>query len=283
MSFWTFQQIPWNKLDLTKVDLGLLQLAKTASLVEYNSADYTQYLSNVFREDEWFHPHIQQWGQEERQHGLALKQWAELVDPKFDFEHALKRFQKAFRVPLQSQSSIRGSKARELIARCLVESGTTSYYSALADASEEPVLKAICANIAADEVRHYNLFYKTLQKYLPHERLSRWQRLKVAWERSAEVEDDELAFAYASANLMDEEPSRERLAFYNERFLQLAYNVYEKQHLQKGVRFALMAAGFHPQTWLLRPVTFTAFSFFKYRRKQLRKVPIQDFQKLRTQ
>ena len=49
-----------------------------------------------------------------------------------------------------------------MIARCVVESGTSSYYSAIRDATEEPVLQEIAGRIAADEYRHYKLFYDTL-------------------------------------------------------------------------------------------------------------------------
>ena len=51
-----------------------------------------------------------------------------------------------------------------MIARCVVESGTSSYYSAIRDATDEPVLKEIAGRIAADEYRHYKLFYDTLQR-----------------------------------------------------------------------------------------------------------------------
>ena len=72
------------------------------------------------------------------------------------------------------RSSVRGSQAGELIARCIVETGTSSYYTALDDATDEPVLKQICRKIAADEFRHYKLFYAHLDRYLERERLGRW-------------------------------------------------------------------------------------------------------------
>ena len=53
---------------------------------------------------------------------------------------------------------MRGSRAGELLARCVVESGTCSYYAALRDATREPVLRQICHHIAQDEARHYRLF-----------------------------------------------------------------------------------------------------------------------------
>ena len=48
----------------------------------------------------------------------------------------------------------------------MVEIGTSSYYTALADATKEPVLQIICRQIAADEFRHFKLFYDHLRRYL---------------------------------------------------------------------------------------------------------------------
>ena len=87
-----------------------------------------------------------------------------------------------------------------MIARCIVETGTSSYYTALREAAAEPVLREICRHIAADELRHYRLFYKKLPAYLARERLGRWARLRIALGRIAESEDDELAYAYYAAN-----------------------------------------------------------------------------------
>ena len=87
-----------------------------------------------------------------------------------------------------------------MIARCIVEIGTSSYYSAMREAAAEPVLQEICRRIAADELRHYRLFYKNLDRYLARERLGRAARLRIALRRVAEAEDDELAYAYYAAN-----------------------------------------------------------------------------------
>ena len=73
-----------------------------------------------------------------------------------------------------------------MVARCVVEIGTSSYYTALREAADEPVLQEICRHIAADELRHYRLFYKNLDRYLARERLGRWARLRVALGRVAE-------------------------------------------------------------------------------------------------
>src|SRR5579859_1594349 len=200
MSHWTLDDVPWKEFDATKVDPELVRIVKAASLVEYNGHEYVKYLCNVFDDDAALQEHVRRWGIEEVQHGQVLARWAKLADPTFDFDAAFKRFVTGYHLETQVDASIRGSRAGELIARCIVETGTSSYYTALADATDEPVLKDICKKIAADELRHYKLFYSTLNTYLERENLGSWGRLRVAVGRIAESEDDELAYAYFAAN-----------------------------------------------------------------------------------
>ena len=51
----------------------------------------------------------------------------------------------------------------------MVETGTSSYYTALGEATAEPVLKQVCKLIAADEYRHFKLFYDHMRRYLARE------------------------------------------------------------------------------------------------------------------
>lgn len=141
---WTLEDISWESFDLQQVNPEILKIIKTASLVEYNAADYGIYLERVFEGDDIFLPFIKKWVQEEIQHGQALRKWAEKADSSFDFEKSLARFQEIFRIPPQATQSIRGSIAGELLARCIVETGTSSFYTALQEASTEPVLQQIC-------------------------------------------------------------------------------------------------------------------------------------------
>ena len=99
---------------------------------------------------------------------------------------------------------MRGSRRAEMVARCVVESGTSSYYSAIRDATDEPVLKEIAGRIAADEYRHYKLFYDTLQKQDEPD-MPFWRKLWVAVTRVRESDDDELAYAYYCANVPPEQ------------------------------------------------------------------------------
>ena len=106
------------------------------------------------------------------------------------------RYRAGYAIDVKADASIRGSRSGELVARCIVETGTSSYYTALAEGSAEPVLQQVCRLIAADEYRHFKLFYDHLKRYLERESLSHMQRLRVALGRATESEDDELAFAF---------------------------------------------------------------------------------------
>ena len=64
---------------------------------------------------------------------------------------AFERYRDGYKLPLDANASVRGSRTGELIARCMVETGTSSYYTALGEATTEPVLKQVCKLIAADE------------------------------------------------------------------------------------------------------------------------------------
>src|SRR6185312_3936868 len=110
-----------------------------------------------------------------------------------DYASAFARYKAGYSLPLDAEASIRGSRTGELIARCMVETGTTSYYTALAEATQEPVLHQICRHIAADEFRHFKLFYDHMRRYLGRENIGLLRRLRIAAGRITESEDDELA------------------------------------------------------------------------------------------
>ncbi len=200
MAGWTLADIPWDEFDPARVDPNIVPIVKAASLVEYNAEDYRAYLNSVFHDDPRVQTAIDGWADEEVQHGVALGRWARMADPAFDFEASFARFREGFRLPTSVSDSVRGSRTGELIARCIVETGTSTYYSALAEATDEPVLKAICRRIASDEFAHYCLFHTHMKRYLEREALGFWRRLWVALSRIGETEDDELAYAYYAAN-----------------------------------------------------------------------------------
>jgi len=266
---WTLDDIPWDQFDRSRVDADMLKIAKAAALVEYNAHDYATYLCNVFHDDPEFQDAARLWAEEEVQHGEALGRWAVLADPEFDFAAAIAQFRDSFRIDLDVDHSTRGSRAGELISRCMVETGTSSYYTALAEATEEPAMKAICQRIAADELRHYKLFYTHLKAYLRRDGLSTIHRLRIAFSRIAEIEDDELACAYYAANGTTAEPYvRQR---YSREYMSRAYGYYRRGHVDRAMAMIFKACGLTPQTLLFRLSQAVAWFLFAHRTRQLRR------------
>lgn len=266
MKHWTLDDIPWDRFDPSRVDAEILSVVKAASMVEANGVDYATYLCRVFHDDPDFQKVARQWAGEEVQHGMALARWAKLADPGFDFDDAFRRFTDGFKIPLDVDRSVRGSRSAELVARCIVETGTSSYYAALMEATGEPVLKEICRNIAADELRHYKLFYDHLRRYLEREKVGPIRRLMTALGRIRESEDDELAYAYYAANEPDAAYDRSRyVAIYSRR----AYGYYKPHHVQRAIAMILKAVGLKPNGRLSRVLTGFACRLLQRRHARL--------------
>jgi rubrerythrin len=262
MANWTVDDIDWDRFDGARVDSDLLESVKAAALVEANGGLYEAYLHNVFADDPDFRDTVSDWAADEERHGEVLGRWAMLADPTFDYEASLARFRDGYAVPIDVEKSVRGTRSGELIARCVVEAGTSSLYSALAAAADEPVLQQICRKIAADEFRHYKLFYDTLGPYLDGEKVGRWRRLWVAASRVFETEDDELAFAYHCANHPNETYDRARST---RAFARRAYRAYRREHLERAVAMILKAVGIRPRGRVGRGMARFAWGFVRWR------------------
>src|SRR5271170_5475784 len=269
MGAWTLDDIPWDRFDSAKLDPEIVRIVKAASLVEHNGAAYAHHLCRIFADDAAFQETARRWGEEEIQHGQALARWAALADPKFDFDRAFARFKAGFQVDFDSDRSRRGSRAGEMVARCIVEIGTSAYYTALREAAAEPVLQEICRHIAADELRHYRLFYKNLGVCLARERIGRLARLRIAFGRIAESEDDELAYAYYAANESELPYDRRR----NTRaYARRAFALYRPHHVERGVAMLLKAVGLTPNGRLGRIASRLAWRAIRHRAARLAKM-----------
>lgn len=264
---WTLEQVRWAAFDAARVDPDILKVVKAAALVEGNSGDYVAYLRNVFADDPEFVAAAEEWGREEAQHGAALAAWASRADPEFDYARAMARFREGFALPLDAQASVRGSRAGELVARCVVECGTSSFYSAIRDATDEPVLKEICHRIAGDEFRHYRLFHKHLKRYQAAEPLSFARRLRIALGRVSEASDDELSMAFWCGNgAVGEYRRDEAFRAYESR----AARLYRPGHVARLVAMIAKAVGLDPQG---RLVAFAEKAAWRLLQLRLRRLP----------
>lgn len=267
MKHWRIDEVDWDRFDAGKVDPAMVGLVKAAAMVERNGTDYAIYLNNIFTDDPDFRQAADNWAVEEVQHGDALGRWASLADPEWDYQAAFARYKAGFTVPLDATASVRGSRTGELIARCMVETGTSSYYSALADATEEPVLQQICRLIAADEFRHFKLFYDHMRRYLARERIGLLQRMRIAAGRITESEDDELAFAFHCGN---EPPT---LGYEHERcmaaYMSGAMGFYRFRHIERGMGMIFKAVGLPPRGRLSDMAATLAWKLMQRRRRRL--------------
>lgn len=269
MKHWDMEQIKWDRFDPSLVDPKVVPLIKAASVVERNSVDYTVYLNNVFAHDAELMELFQQWENEEVQHGEALGRWAMMADPSWNYQKSFDRFKNFYKIDLDTENSIRGSHAGEFIARAMVEVGTSSYYSALADHVQEPVLKEICRKIAADEFRHYKLFYDCMKRYLPADNLSKWARAKIALGRIVESQDDELASAFHITNEPEGMPYNHKrcIALY----MSKAMPLYQRYHVARVVNMVFKTIGWMPSTKLQELLAKAMMLIIKFQHKSYAK------------
>ncbi len=266
MKHWRIDDVAWDRFDPVKVDPELVPLVKAAAMVERNGTDYAVYLNRVFGDDPDFRQAADYWADEEVQHGDALGKWAMLADPSWDYQSAFERYRAGYKLPLDAEASVRGSRTGELIARCMVETGTSSYYTALGEAAGEPVLKQICRHIAADEFRHFKLFYDHMRRYLARENISLLRRLRIAASRIGESEDDELAYAWHCGNEDD------GIAYAHDRcsaaYMARAMAFYRFRHIERGMGMIFKAVGLKPRGRLSDLSARAAWQLMQWRRRR---------------
>ena len=273
MKHWRIEDVAWDKFDPAKVDLDVIALVKSAAMVERNGIEYAAYLNRVFHDDRPFCAASDNWAIEEVQHGDALGQWAEMADPGWDFKAAFARYRSGYSPLVDADFSLRGSRTGELIARCMVETGTSSYYTALADATSEPVLQNICRLIAADEYRHFKLFYDHMRRYLARERIGVLGRLKIAFGRIGESEDDELAYAFHCGN------EAKTVAYAHDRciagYMSLAMGFYRYPHIERSMAMVLKSVGLPPRGRLSRMMTRIFWKLLQRRQRRFAAITAQ--------
>lgn len=273
MKHWKIDDVDWAAFRPEAVDPSVVPIVKAAAMVERNGTDYSAYLNRVFTDDPDFQAAADNWAVEEVQHGDALGRWAMLADPGWDYLAAFDRYRSGYTLPLDAEASVRGSRTGELIARCIVETGTSSYYTALADATAEPVLEQICRLIAADEYRHFKLFYDHMRRYLVRERIGVLQRLRIALGRVTETEDDELAYAFHCGN----EPAG--LAYDHERciagYMSRAMGFYRYGHVERATGMILKSVGLPPRGRLSAVGTRLFWAGIQRRRRKFAGMALQ--------
>jgi hypothetical protein len=194
---WKIADIPYGSIDLLRArgDPYLIYLVAGASFVEITSDLYTANLRAYFANDERLQRWLgERWEPEEKQHGEALKRYAETVWPEFDWQEAYRGFFAEY-APYCAVAQLGPTRALELASRCVVETGTSTFYTTLSRSSPEPVLGDIANRIRADEERHYNLFLYHYRRWAGVEHTTRRATLGALRARVGELEREDIYIA----------------------------------------------------------------------------------------
>jgi hypothetical protein len=181
---WSLADIPWGDIRPAAIanNESFFYLVAAASLMESATDLYTENLVNFFIGDDevtsWLRNY---WLPEELQHGCALRRYVQIAWPEFDWELAYRQFVEEFK-PF-CDVALEAARSLELASRCVVETGTASYYTTLSRASPEPVLAGLTRRIVEDEVRHYKHFYRFFRRYRNIESPSRAAVIPALWRR----------------------------------------------------------------------------------------------------
>jgi rubrerythrin len=190
---WKIEDLDFSRmaLDQVRADETLFYMAGAASFIESGTRLYAQNLAAYFEGDaevvSWLRD---QWEPEELQHGSALRAYVHHAWPEFDWESAYRSFLDEYATYCKVEL-LAPTRALEMAARCVVETGTATYYRALARSTDEPVLRELGNRIASDEVNHYKHFYGFFRRYREQEGVGRARVLAAISRRTLELKSED--------------------------------------------------------------------------------------------
>jgi hypothetical protein len=210
---WRLADIDFAAIDRAAIadDELAFRIVLLASFIETGSDLYAENLIEYFAGDaevsNWLR---HSWQHEEVQHGNALRAYASHVWPEVDWQRRYDEFFAEYSRTC-TVSGLEPAPALELAARCIVETGTATFYSALHDYAAEPVLKDLAGRIFADEVRHYKYFYYHFRRYNRRDRHPRWRVAQTLFKRLLETRTGDGYYAYRQ--LWEGKPGDDAKAF----------------------------------------------------------------------
>ena len=204
MAHWDYRKdIDYGSIDIAKIKENrfLFHLLAIASFIEIASETYAKNLSAYYHENAeavaWING---TWEKEELQHGEALKAYVSRVWPEFPWQKAYSRFL-ALYLPLCNLGALQPTKGLEMVARMIVETGTSTMYRAFEEYGKslgEPVFAHLSHLIYKDEVNHYSHFNRYFNHYNRSENSGRKKILKVIVQRLKEAGNEDIEIAFQS-------------------------------------------------------------------------------------
>jgi hypothetical protein len=194
---WRLEDIPWARLKREAVadNETLFYMVSTASLIESTTHLYSSNLAAHFTGDDEVEGWLREgWETEELQHGRALREYCRHAWPELDWDALYEAFLSDYGAHCKLENLL-PLRSLELVSRCVVEMGTSCYYTALSQASADPVLEQVARHIYTDEIGHYKHFYKYFLRYREQEQVGRAQVLGALWHRLKMLEDEDTYIA----------------------------------------------------------------------------------------
>jgi hypothetical protein len=198
---WTPDDIPFTNVERKCIADSefFFQILTAASFVEITTDLYTRNLIDYFAGDTEVQAWLEtNWQHEELQHGHTLRRYINIVWPDFDWQRSYERFYEDFS-PLCKPELLGPTRALEMAARCVTETGTSTLYTMLHRASPEPVLAQLTARIRTDEAYHYKHFHHYFQCYRLLEHPTRAAVLNTLLERLREINGEDGYYAFKHA------------------------------------------------------------------------------------
>jgi len=233
---WTIGDLDLSRIEheLVRDDWFTFYLVAGASFIETAADVYTNNLVHHFPDPvarDWL---AKRWQPEELRHGKALRAYVEAVWPDLAWEQGYAGFLEEYS-RLCTMDQLENSRTLEMAARCVVETGTATFYTAVQACAREPVLKRLAGLIRRDEVRHYNYFRSFYQAYQAKERVGRLSVLRALYKRLTEAEQEDAYVGFKHAWLI-RHPGQ---AFRDEHFAAFMHQVRERLRPHYPYRMAV--------------------------------------------
>lgn len=245
---WSVDDIPYHALvhDEIRDDRRLFHIVASASFIEITSDLYTRNLVELFRDDQEVVGWLEHaWEKEEMQHGAALKRYVQTAWPEFDWDAGYRTFFAEYS-RVCTLEALAETRALEMASRCVVETGTATFYRMLSELSHEPVLKRLAAEISADEVRHYKHFYRFFLRYRDREQPGRVAILHTLVKRAAEVETLDAYCAYKGVHRGSEPGAEFRNSDFDAYRAGVAELLAQHYRFEMAVKMLIKPLGLHP-------------------------------------
>jgi Rubrerythrin. len=172
---WKMSDIPFDAIEKDKAPPGLVELIRANAAAELTTWTATNQFFQGFSDDVDFTQWMTVWLYEETKHPQALMCWAKHFGESFDT---------GFFLEGRKTYPFMNSKMGTLTFNILSEIEAATYYLSVSRNVQEPVLKLITKNLAADEARHASSFYLYAKKRVTQSdnpQLERFEALKMLY------------------------------------------------------------------------------------------------------